>query len=304
MGYQLFRIVSLGLVFFWGAIAVAEPTEAEKCEAKKNKLAGKYAFCREKAEAKAIKTGSPADFSRCDVSFADNWAKAESGSGGTCTTTGDQLVIQSFIANTMSQVAQALNAGTIAACTGSAGALVATGQTTSYGPGSDGDIQAGRVRSYIDNGDGTITDNVTGLMWEKKSYDGSIHSWNRAFTWGFENPPYTMNGTMVTNFLATLNSGEGFAGYTDWRIPNLVEMESLRSLNGSYILVDPAFDTGCVPGCSITACSCTGSLYWSSTTSDFPDPGFAWYVNFIYGNVLSNSFKSGEYYVRAVRGGL
>jgi hypothetical protein len=36
-------------------------------------------------------------------------------------------------------------------------------------------VQAGIPRSYTDNGDGTITDNVTGLMWEKLSDDASVH---------------------------------------------------------------------------------------------------------------------------------
>jgi hypothetical protein len=46
-------------------------------------------------------------------------------------------------------------------------AFPATGQTTSYAPGDDGDVQAGAPLSYTDNGDGTITDNNTGRMWEK-----------------------------------------------------------------------------------------------------------------------------------------
>jgi hypothetical protein len=59
--------------------------------------------------------------------------------------------------------------------------LPATGQTTSYGgPNipfslSDGDVQAGAALSYTDNGDGTVTDNNTGLMWEKKDDSGGIH---------------------------------------------------------------------------------------------------------------------------------
>src|SRR2546430_848035 len=61
----------------------------------------------------------------------------------------------------------------------------ATGQTTSsprppYHAGDDGDIQAGATLSYTDNGDGTITDNNTCLMWGKKSEDGSIHEIGRA----------------------------------------------------------------------------------------------------------------------------
>ncbi len=69
----------------------------------------------------------------------------------------------------------------------------ATGQTTCYtsggavtpcaGTGQDGDVQAGATLSYTDNGDGTITDNNTGLMWEKKSDDGSIHDKDTTYTW-------------------------------------------------------------------------------------------------------------------------
>jgi hypothetical protein len=46
--------------------------------------------------------------------------------------------------------------------------IPATGQTTSYGAGDDGAVRAGAAQSFTDNHDGTITDNNTGLMWEKK----------------------------------------------------------------------------------------------------------------------------------------
>src|SRR5437899_1127498 len=46
-------------------------------------------------------------------------------------------------------------------------AFPATGQTTSFHAGDDGATQAGAPLSYTDNGDGTITDENTGLMWEK-----------------------------------------------------------------------------------------------------------------------------------------
>ena len=49
-------------------------------------------------------------------------------------------------------------------------------------------------------------------MWEKKSDDGSIHDKDNTYTWGMTSSPYTMNGTMVTTFLAALNGGGGFAG--------------------------------------------------------------------------------------------
>jgi hypothetical protein len=110
---------------------------------------------------------------------------------------------------------------------------------TSYGTGSDGDLQKGLARSYTDNGDGTITDNTTGLMWEKKDRSGSIHDYGNTYTWGMTSSPYTMNGTMVTTFLAGLNAPPCFAGHCDWRIPNRNELESLVNLQN----VNPAADT-------------------------------------------------------------
>src|SRR5207249_5145188 len=68
---------------------------------------------------------------------------------------------------------------------GGSSCFPATGQTTCWdssgnvipcaGTGQDGDLQKGAPLSYTDNGDGTITDNNTGLMWEKLSMDGSVH---------------------------------------------------------------------------------------------------------------------------------
>jgi hypothetical protein len=194
----------------------------------------------------------------------------------------------------------------LATCTSDCEAAVRpplrTGQTTSYGAGSDGDLEKGAVRSFTDNGDGTITDNVTGLMWEKKSDDGSIHDRDNTYSWGMTSPPYTMNGTMVTTFLADLNSGGGFAGHTDWRIPNLHELESLRNFATSNPAVYPAFNDSCTGGCTVTTCSCTRSGgHWSSTTFE-ASPGNAWFVDFNFGYTYLD-FKTFGYYVRAVRAG-
>ncbi|PYO58259.1 MAG: hypothetical protein DMD83_04980, partial [Candidatus Rokuibacteriota bacterium] len=69
----------------------------------------------------------------------------------------------------------------------------ASGQTTCWnssgvvipcaGTGQDGDTQAGAPLSYTDNGDGTISDHNTKLVWEKKGSDGSIHDVNFVYTW-------------------------------------------------------------------------------------------------------------------------
>jgi hypothetical protein len=69
-----------------------------------------------------------------------------------------------------------------------------------------------------------------------------------------------------------------------------------------------AFDTSCAANCTVTACSCTKSDdYWSSTTYQ-GDPAFAWAVYLFTGEVRSPNGiyygdKSDSLYVRAVRGG-
>ncbi len=190
------------------------------------------------------------------------------------------------------------------ACTGGPLAEpLQTGQTTAYGTGSDGDLQNGVARSYTDNGDGTITDNTTGLMWEKKDQSGGIHDWGNTYTWGMTSSPYTMNGTMVTTFLATLNAGAGFAGHTDWRIPNRFELESLVNLQNVNPAVDAAFDASCASNCTVLTCSCTDRFYYWSSTTYQGFPSYAWGVDFNVGDVDGLS-KSTGYYVRAVRGGL
>jgi len=186
----------------------------------------------------------------------------------------------------------------------------ASGQTTPYGPGSDGDVRAGATLSYTDNGDGTITDNNTRLMWEKKDDSGGIHDKDNAYTWGMFDPPYTMNGTMVTEFLATLNRVPCFAGHCDWRIPTVKELQSIVDYETRQPAptVNAAFHNaaGCT-GCtdvSLASCTCTASDiygYWSSTT--YRDgPSLAWFVTFASGTVYYFGNKSGGGAVRAVRG--
>jgi hypothetical protein len=188
-------------------------------------------------------------------------------------------------------------------------AFPASGQTTSNGPGSDGDVRAGAALSYTDNGDGTITDNNTGLMWEKKDDSGGIHGMNNGYTWGMSDPPYMMNGTMVTTLLSALNAGAGFAGHRDWRIPDVKELQSIVDYEIAHPgpTVNAAFHNaaGC-PGCTdvtLASCSCTASdFYWSSTTIR-GTPGGAWVVPFNFGGVGYGD-KSFSGAVRAVRSGL
>lgn len=162
--------------------------------------------------------------------------------------------------------------------------------------GQDGDLRMGLARSYTDNGDGTITDNNTGLMWEKldnsrKAGLAGIHTATRLYVW-----------SDALGKVAALNFA-GFAGYNDWRLPNISELMSLIDISHEKPAIDSVFNTNCVADCTIATCSCTGSEYtWSSTTSQFT-PANAWIVDFTAGGV-SVDFKTTPDLVRAVRGGL
>jgi len=177
----------------------------------------------------------------------------------------------------------------------------ATGQTTCWDSsgnviacavtGQDGEIQAGKKLKFKDNGDGTIKDKVTGLIWEKKSDDGSINDVDTTYTWD----------NAFAAHVAGLNAAN-FAGRNDWRVPNVKELQSIIDYEAFNPAVDPAFNNGCTPGCTVLTCSCTSaSTYWSSST--FADgPSDAWLVNFNFGGVFFAG-KDNSVSVRAVRGG-
>lgn len=154
---------------------------------------------------------------------------------------------------------------------------------------------------FCDKGDGTVIDATTGLQWEKKSYDGGIHDFGNTYMWtqliGGEIP----NGTAFTTFLASLNRPPCFAGHCDWRLPTITELLSIVN----YDTVDPAvfsaFNVGCLSECTITACSCTASyLYWTSSTYYLPRR-LAWTVSFSGGTSFTED-KTGSAAARAVRG--
>jgi hypothetical protein len=217
----------------------------------------------------------------------------------------------------------------------------ASGQTTAYVTGDDGDIRAGARLRYRDNGDGTITDRNTKLMWEKKdqSADG-LHNWNNTYPWQgtCSNNPGRVCGSnadcetggactpakaryTIFQWVAQLNTRPCFADHCDWRIPNVRELQSIVDYETYLPPVDAVFNNHCTTGCTVDGadhtmlCSCTQSAgsaqgyYWSSS-SYAPSPlvsppgsMLAWGVLFGDGDVLSAG-KTDHDYVRAVRCGL
>ena len=137
--------------------------------------------------------------------------------------------------------------------------------------------------AFTVNSDGTVVDSATGLMWDQCSWGqsgatcatgtSSSHTWSQAL------------GVAVT-----ANSAS-YKGHTDWRLPNINEMESLVDL--SY--TSPAIDSAAFPNTEIGVFSLG---YWTST----PYLGDAWNVVFFNGSIL-NTQKTFDSFVRLVRNG-
>jgi len=155
-------------------------------------------------------------------------------------------------------------------------ALLTTGQTTSYATGDDGSTQTGLAwpgPRFTDNGDGTVTDNVTGLVWTQNADLSGTKSWNDALTYC---------------------NGLSLAGHDDWRLPNMRELHSLID----YGRADPALPAG-HPFTDVQSGPIWG--YWTSTTGI--DSEEAWGVQLSRGFMNDSYNKVSSYYVWPVRGG-
>lgn len=123
--------------------------------------------------------------------------------------------------------------------------------------------------SFVNNGDGTITDKSTGLMWSQ-SDNGSALLWPNALAW-----------------VQSMNSAS-YLGHNDWRMPNIKELQTIVDYNN-------APDYNGLPAIDTTYFRCTAILneagvtdypyYWSSTThqgysTTGPSGGSADYIAF------------------------
>jgi hypothetical protein len=204
-----------------------------KCAASKLGMAGKYEFCRLKAAAKAIKAGTTPDYSKCDAALSAKWGAAETKAAGDCPTNMDLATQQAEL-------------------TGD------TGRTVSELSG---------LARFTDNGDGTITDSQTGLMWEKKVKQdnaadyANLHDADDSYEWAgkcssnaskYCQPTAAASTACATGVegdatgCAQCTGGDGscnasatiwtwlaalnaasFAGDNDWRIPTRTELAAL-----------------------------------------------------------------------------
>jgi hypothetical protein len=148
-----------------------------------------------------------------------------------------------------------------------------TGQIISYTNtfGEDNDYQINQP-NYTDNGNGTITDNVTGLIWQKT--DGGEMTFDNAIT-----------------YCSSLSLG----GYSDWRLPSPIEAFSILDLQRN----NSALNTTYFPS--------SGAEYWWTNTLQVGDNSKVWCTNS--GGGIGNKPKSEtisaggtkHYHVRAVR---
>ncbi len=111
-------------------------------------------------------------------------------------------------------------------------------ENTSYG-----------VNSFVDNSDGTITDNATGLMWAQDD-SGSALNWEEALAW-----------------VQTQNSAN-YLGYGDWRMPNIKELQSIVDYTRSpettsSAAIDPVFNATSITN---EGGETDYPYYWSGTT--------------------------------------
>ena len=156
--------------------------------------------------------------------------------------------------------------------------LPATGQTLCYNtagatidcnssvyPSQDGFCKNGcpMEERFVDNGDGTVLDNCTGLMWQQVTAPG-------AYTW--------TDALLYCDHLELGMNPETDEPYDNWRLPNVRELQSIVDYGRAEPAINRVFGAASLP-------------YWTSTT-DVQFPWRAWHVYFGLGNVNENSTKT------------
>jgi hypothetical protein len=121
---------------------------------------------------------------------------------------------------------------------------------------------------FIDNGDGTVTDGETDLVWQK------------------DQAPERITWLEAQEYVQQLNEA-GFAGHSDWRLPNNQELTSLMLTqeNSKRLFLDPIFGSQ--------------RCFWSADTRGHH---VACYIDFYYGGVYRFEENYVNHSVRAVRG--
>ncbi len=262
-----------GVLLLVVTTAYAAGTPEQQCQAGKNKTAGKYAACRENAEAKLAASGDMGKYNaaitKCGDKFAAAWQKLEAkavAAGTTCPSVGDVTGIGDQVTATTD---------TVAALVGGA--------------------------RHADCGDGTVADRATGLMWQKTDNAGGRTDKDNVYTWtasGSEAP----NGTVFTDFIAGLNGAltgtTCLAGHCDWRVPTVFELVSI--LLAPY----PCATNPCIDQTVFGPMNASAAYHTNTSSSSFTPRLYAYTVEFTDGRAHALDLKTfPAKQVRAVRNG-
>ncbi len=106
------------------------------------------------------------------------------------------------------------------------------------------------TNSFVDNGDGTVTDEATGLMWSQGDSGGDGMNWSDALAW------------------VQAKNNENYLGHDDWRLPNAKELQSVVDYTRSpdttgSAAIDPAFSATEITNLVGQA---DYPFYWTSTS--------------------------------------
>ena len=281
-------LLALMIAATLGTAWARQPSAEQKCRAAKNLAAGKYALCRQQAEAQRAKTGGDAEaLAKCSRKFASTWQAIEDKAAAAGVTCPDEPLDQAAVEAALDQ------------CTDHVAKTLAG------------------VR-FEDRGL-TVIDHLNGLEWEKKDHlDGTIvfcpgggpscddpHDADNQYQCSttYSSIP---DGSVFVDFLAKLNATSagfdldvtgGFAGHHDWRLPTLAELRTI-------------FDDD-VPGCGDGTTPCIDPIFGPTSTSfrgypsstrfasEFSESVDVWTVQFAFGPSPNEPPKF--YPVRAVR---
>lgn len=176
------------------------------------------------------------------------------------------------------------SAGNMVAVFGSSGSAypvtpAATGQTNSYADYDDGYYQTGTAwpdpRFTVLDNTNCVRDNLTGLVWARDASNAC----------GFAYAPSTCDWSTAI----TTCEGLDYGGRTDWRLPNIIELQSLSAISINSVPLDAPFND-----------ANSGSYFWSSTTYSSVTTYARRLRAFTYNN--DNGLKTAGYYVWPVAG--
>jgi len=137
-------------------------------------------------------------------------------------------------------------------------------------------VRGGKTaNAFVTNGDGTVTDSSTGLVWAQYPAKGGSGN-SQTMTWQ----------EALSDCEASM-----LGGFPDWRLPTIKELLSIAD----YSKTGPVIDESAFP-------ATPGSLFWTGTTAA-ADPAGAWHVDFGSGGSSYWVQKTSALYVRAMRGG-